>query len=139
MPDRCSRPLRTLIADASAAFRGEVVRWIGDREDLTVIGTAASGSEVLPAVELLDPDLVLLDGALPGMDGFHVVRLLKARPRAPLAVIVTFFATSAARGEALAAGADGFIPKDEFNTAFERLLARWLETGEGQTTDSRVR
>lgn len=123
-------PLRTLIIDASEAFRDGVIRWAGERSDLVVVGTARSGPEGLAAVEELDPDLVLVDAVLPELDGFQTVRAIKAHAGAPLAVFVTFVANSAVQAEAFAAGADGFVPKDDFTAAFELLLDDLIEAGD---------
>ena len=115
-------PRRTIIVDASEAFLASVLRWAEDQPELVVVATARSGPDALAAVERHKPDLVILDAVLPGLDGFQVVRQLKTRPGAPVAVIATFPASSAARSEALAAGADGFVAKEDFSAAFEMLL-----------------
>ncbi len=119
---RPSAPMRTLVVDGSRAFLEGVARWAEDRPELVVVGTERDGLAALDAVERLDPDLVLLDAVLPGLDGFHVVRKLKERSAPPVAVIATLLASSAVRSGALAAGADGFVAKDDFSAALEELL-----------------
>jgi len=130
MRDSPETPVRILIVDRSEAFLTGVARWIADRPDLTVAGTARSGPEGLDAVERLDPDLVLVDAVLPGLDGFRFVRAVKQRPRPPLAIVTMFLASSAARDAARDAGADGFLAKDDFAGSFELLLGE-LPTGRG--------
>ncbi len=127
MTKRAERPLKTLIVDRSEAFLAGAARFIADRAELEVVGTAASGPEALEAVERLDPDLVVVEAVLPGLDGFRVVRALKARPRPPLAVLTTFLASGTAEDAAFAAGADGFVAKDDFAGAFELLLRELLD------------
>jgi CheY-like chemotaxis protein len=121
------KPVRTLIADDSGPFSKVVKRWIDARPELTWIGTVASGPDAIAAVEGLSPDLVLIDAVLPGMDGFRVVREVTGMPRSPKTVIMTFEATETVRQAAFAAGADAFIPKDEFAEGLDLLIAELLE------------
>ena len=121
------KPVRTLIADDSTTFSGVVKSWIETRPELTWIGAVRSGSEVIDAVERLSPDLILVDAVMPGMDGFKVVRELKKRRHPVLAVVMSFEGAAAARRAAFDAGADGFIPKDEFAEVLELLLPELLE------------
>jgi len=115
-------PLRTLIVDESETFLLGAALWMEDRPELIVVGSARTGPEAVAAVDRLLPDLVILDAVLPELDGFRVTRLIKTRPQAPLVVIATFLTSSAAREEALAAGADGFLAKDDFAEGLEGLL-----------------
>ena len=107
--------------------------WIESRPDLRLAGTARDGREALEAVERLRPDLVIVEAILPGMDGFHLTRTLKARATPPLVVLVTFYATAAAREEAFASGADGFLAKYDFADGLEEVLLGW-STGRTGTT-----
>jgi len=127
-------PFRILVVDESDAFLASVVEWIASRRDLRLVGTARGGYEVLNAVERLSPDLVILDAVLSGIDGFRLTRSIKKRAEAPLVVLLTFHASAAAREEALVAGADGFLAKQDFTDGFEALLAGWAEAGVGRTS-----
>ncbi|UCF69424.1 MAG: response regulator [Acidobacteriota bacterium] len=121
------RALRTLLVEPSDAFLTGVTGWLGGRPEIALVGTARTGPEALAAVSDLDPDLVVVDAVLPELDGFRVVRAIKASPRAPLVVVTSFWAHSAARNAAFAAGADGFVAKDDFAGTFDRLLAELLD------------
>ena len=79
----------------------------------------------MEAAAELRPDLVIVEAVLPGIDGFRLTRALKARANAPLVVIVTFHASAAARDEAYAAGADGFLAKGDFSDELEVILEAW--------------
>lgn len=114
--------IKTLLVDESEEFLDGASLWMVGRPELVIVGKVRTGLEAIEAVGRLRPDLVIMDGVLPGLDGFRVARLIKARPDAPLVVIATFVPSRAAREEALAAGADGFIAKDEFAGGLERLL-----------------
>ena len=70
----------------------------------------------------LSPDLVLMDVAMPGMNGLDATRELKSRPGAPRVVILTFYDTPEIRAAAKTAGADAFLVKWALEDELERLL-----------------
>lgn len=123
--------IRTLLVDESLEFLVGASHWIAGRPELVVVGRARNGLTALEAVSRLKPDLVLMDCVLPELDGFRVARMIKARPDPPLVVITTFVTGTTARDEALAAGADGFIAKDEFAGGLERFLDEMIERRSG--------
>jgi DNA-binding NarL/FixJ family response regulator len=114
-----------LVVDESEAFLAGTRHLIESRSDLHLVGTARSGFSALEAAAELSPDLVIVEAVLPGIDGFRLTRALKARANAPLVVVVTFHASAAARDEAYAAGADGFLAKGDFSDEFDALLEFW--------------
>ena len=83
----------------------------------SVIGDAADGETALEAVRALDPDLVLLDVQLPGIDGFEVAARLRDRG-ATATIVLTSSRDRADFGDALAESpARGFIAKGELSGA----------------------
>jgi CheY-like chemotaxis protein len=72
---------------------------------------AAGGQEALRLVERQQPDVVVMDMRMPGMDGLQATRLIKARWPRIRVMVLTLYAEYEA--EALAAGADDFISKGE--------------------------
>lgn len=92
------------------------------------VKVASSGPEGLALAAAMQPDLILLDIQLPGMDGHEVARRLKADPglRAVPVVAVTSYAMQGDREKCLAAGAEGYIEKpidpDTFVDEVERFL-----------------
>ncbi len=112
-------PARTaLIVDDHAGFRA-AARMIVEAAGLEVVAEVADGEAALAAAADMDPDVVLLDVRLPGLDGIAVAKLLAER-KSPPVVVLTSSADAASYGERLAiAPVRGFIPK-------ERLTARAL-------------
>ena len=111
-----------LIVDDHAGFRRSA-RALLEVEGFEVVGEAADGLSGLRLAHELEPDLVLLDVALPDISGFDVAAGLVA---APARVILT-----SSRGHAdfggriLRCGALGFVPKDELSAeALHELLER---------------
>jgi CheY-like chemotaxis protein len=89
---------------------------------------AQTGPEGLTLAQTLQPDLILLDIQLPGMDGHAVARALKRHPACrhiPI-VAVTSYAMVGDREKCLEAGAEGYIEKpinpETFTTEVERFL-----------------
>ncbi len=93
--------------------------------------TAADARETLAKVSEKAPRLVLMDLQLPGMDGFELTRMLKARPdMAGVPVIaVTSFALSGDKDRALAAGCDSYVAKPIDTRTLPGLVARHLAAG----------
>ncbi len=77
------------------------------------VDTARDGREAIEKARALNPDLILMDLSLPGIDGWEATRLLKAAPETNHLLIVALSAHAlAAEGDrARAAGCDGFIAK----------------------------
>jgi CheY-like chemotaxis protein len=92
---------------------------------------ATSGEEGLRLVVHQRPDLVLCDLQLPQMDGFEVVRHLRAEPRTSQtpAIAVTAYAMVGDRERALRAGFDGYIPKPISPESFVRQIEAFLTAG----------
>jgi CheY-like chemotaxis protein len=90
---------------------------------LTVCGTAEDGESALDAVDRYQPDLVLLDVQLPGIDGFEVADRIAHRPHPP-AVILTSTRDAEDFGQMLdTSPVLGFVPKHEMSVeALMRLL-----------------
>jgi CheY-like chemotaxis protein len=90
---------------------------------------AGDGYEALDLVRMEQPDLVLLDIAIPGLDGFEVCRRLKTElsPDVPV-LLLTGFAQQTHRERAHEVGADGFVAKPFSPAALVTLIDRTLAT-----------
>jgi DNA-binding NarL/FixJ family response regulator len=109
-----------LIVDDHASFRS-AARMLLELEGYEVVGEAVDGEDGIRRARELDPDLVLLDVQLPGMNGFEVAALLTAGAGGP-AIVLTSSHDSGDFGRLIASsGARGFIPKAELSAA--RLAA----------------
>ncbi len=111
-------PLRILIVDDEPAMVGAVSALVGSAGHRVV--TAYDGEAALLRFEDEAPDLVLLDLAMPGLDGVEVVRRIRAMSRVPI-IILTGEADELAKVEALDAGADDYVTKP---FGRQELLAR---------------
>ena len=108
-----SEPTTILIAEDQRMMRSALTSLLDLEADLTVVGGVGRGDEVVAAAQRLRPDVVVLDIELPGRSGLDVIApLLEAVPGCDV-VVVTTFGRPGYLGRALAAGARGFLVKDD--------------------------
>ena len=84
-----SEKLRALIVDDEAPARERLRRLLEELGDVTIVGEATNGAEALDRCATLDPDLVLLDVRMPGMDGIEAARHLGALDEPPAVIFTT--------------------------------------------------
>jgi DNA-binding NarL/FixJ family response regulator len=111
--------IRVVIADDQAVVRGGLRMILESEQGIEVVGEAADGRQALDLVRKLDPDVVLMDIRMPGVDGIEATRrLVTAGGRARVLVLTTYDLDENVH-DALKAGAAGFLVKTE---SPERLL-----------------
>jgi two-component system, NarL family, response regulator LiaR len=106
-------PVRVLIAADHQVVR-EGLRMIlsEERETIEVVGEAADGQEVVRLAERLQPDVVLMDLLMPGMDGVAATERVRAGGTGPRVLILTTYADDERVRDAVRAGATGYLLKD---------------------------
>ena len=117
---------RTFLVAGNDVFLEGLVEWVAHDAQLEVVGRASSGAQALERLEELRADVVLMDVTLPDLSGFEVARRIKSRADAPLVVLLSFHDNQAARLEAWAAGADGFVAKSETTECLTPLVGDLL-------------
>ena len=120
--------LSVVVVDDEPLIRSGLRAIINAEEDLTVVGEAGDGAEVLPLVRRTGADVVLMDVRMPAVDGIQATRLLLDNlDPAPRVLVVTTFENDDYVYDALRAGASGFLlkrtPPDEIIAAI-RTVAR---------------
>ncbi|MFF2043125.1 response regulator [Kitasatospora sp. NPDC058170] len=104
--------IRVVIADDERLVRTGLRVVIDAEPDLTVVGEAADGAEVVPLVRELRPDVVLMDVRMPGIDGIRATeQLVAGMSEPPRILVVTTFEHDDHVYDALRAGACGFLLK----------------------------
>lgn len=115
-------PLRVFLVDDSEPFVRSATEFLTTEPDIAVVGATGSAEDALARVDQLHPDVVLMDVALPGMNGFEATRLLKARQDGPRVVVLTQSDSTEYRRAAQDLGADGFVGKWEFASRIGGVL-----------------
>ncbi len=119
--------IRVVIADDQALVRAGFRKLLEVDPEIEVVAEAADGLEAVEAARRLQPDVVLMDIRMPGVDGLEATRRLGDGNTATRVLILTTFGLSEYVYEALRAGASGFLLKDspaeEFLAAV-RVVAR---------------
>jgi DNA-binding NarL/FixJ family response regulator len=101
-----------MLVDDHPLVRSGLSTLIGTADDLDVIGEAEGGEQAVTMIADLEPDVVLMDLSMPGMDGVEATRLTMAANPDVRVVVLTSFADEKRVAEALAAGAIGYLLKD---------------------------
>ena len=107
--------IRVVIVDDQALVRTGLRMVIDETPDITVVGEAGDGADALYIVRRTQPDVVLMDVRMPGVDGIEATRRLRdgSRPGAPPRIIIlTTFDLDEYVFAGLQAGASGFLLKD---------------------------
>lgn len=102
--------LRILLVDDDALVRAGLRAVLGTEPDMEVVGEAGTGAAAISAVELLDPDLVLMDIRMPEMDGLAATASIVGDD-GPRVLILTTFELDEYVYEAMRVGASGFMLK----------------------------
>lgn len=95
---------------------------------ITVISTSTDGAGAVERAAEEHPDVVLMDIAMPGVDGIEATRLLRALPDPPHVLILTSLSPSNTAERAVEAGAEGFVSKTD---APEEIIRRVVGVTEG--------
>ncbi|MER6564498.1 response regulator transcription factor [Streptomyces sp. NPDC001027] len=104
--------VRVVLADDQPLVRSGLRVLMADHPDLEVVGEAATGAEAVRLVGETDPDIVVMDIRMPGMDGIEATRLITAGPTTARVLVLTTFDEDDHVYGALRAGASGFLVKD---------------------------
>jgi DNA-binding NarL/FixJ family response regulator len=104
-------PIRLLIADDHTLFRDGLRALFQSRPDTEVVGEAATGAEAITLAEQLQPDVVLMDILMPGVNGIEATRrIVQTSPHIGV-IVVTMFEDDDSVFAAMRAGARGYVLK----------------------------
>lgn len=103
--------VRILTVDDNSQFLKVLTGFLAKYSGLQVVGAAQSGYEALARIEQLRPDLVLIDLAMPGLNGLETTRRIKKQAATPRVLILTMHDDLEYQHAAQTAGADGYVVK----------------------------
>jgi DNA-binding NarL/FixJ family response regulator len=103
--------IRVLLVDDHAGMRDAVRTFINSEPDLAVVGEADSGHAALDVFSRTTPDVVLMDGSMPGKNGIEVTYELRQLQPAVRIIGLTLYESSTYLEDMIAAGAKGYVSK----------------------------
>lgn len=104
--------IRLVIVDDHPLVRGGIATLVASSADITVVGEGADGQAAVDLAVELSPDVVLMDLSMPGVDGIEATRRLLVERPGTAVVMLTSFHDRARVGQAVEAGAIGYLLKD---------------------------
>jgi len=119
--------ISVLLVDDHALVRRGFRRILEDERDITVVGEASDGAEAIRLAQELRPQVIVMDCAMPGVNGLQATRqILEKQPQA-LVLMLSMHPEDTLVRQALAAGARGYVLKNavdlELGTAIRRIVA----------------
>jgi DNA-binding NarL/FixJ family response regulator len=104
--------IRLLLADDQPLMRTGFRMILEETDDIDIVGEAQDGAQAVRLAGELNPDVILMDVRMPGVDGIEATRQIVARNGAARVLILTTFDLDEYAFSALRAGASGFVLKD---------------------------
>jgi DNA-binding NarL/FixJ family response regulator len=127
--------IKILLADDQSLIRKGLSALLTTDEDFVIVGEAANGQEAIDLTAQLQPDIVLMDIQMPIMDGVAGTREICQRFPLVRVLVLTTFANYEYVGQALQAGACGYLlkntPYDELNQAIRLVSKGYTQIGPG--------
>ena len=108
--------IRVALADDHHLIRSGLKLLLGSDDSLEIVGEASDGAAALQLTEALQPDILVLDLSMPGMDGMECLREIKRRGLATRVIVLTMYEDENYILEAMTAGASGYVQKSSVDT-----------------------
>lgn len=103
--------IKVLVVDDHAILRDGIRALLGLHDDIEIVGEAAEGKEAIAKVQQLVPDVVIMDIAMPGMDGLEATRRIGKKSPKVKVLVLTQYDNREYILSSIKAGAAGYVPK----------------------------
>ena len=103
--------IKILMVDDHALMRDGIGALLGLHDDIEIVGEASEGKEAIKKARELAPDVIIMDIAMPGMDGLEATRRIRKENPKMKVLVLTQYDTREYILSAIKAGAAGYIPK----------------------------
>ncbi len=107
-----SLPIRTVLVDGSLECLVRLEKWLGMLSDFEIVGKAGTGVEALEQCRVFRPDLVIMDVALPLMNGYEATARMKEKGYCSTVILMSFFPIGEVYGKDDHSKADAVLDKD---------------------------
>ena len=122
--------MHVLVVDDEPLARKRIIKMLESEGSFIVVGEAGSGEQACKSVELLDPELVLMDVRMPGMDGIEAAKRISQLPEPPAMVFCTAYDEYAL--QAFEAFAAGYLVKPVEQAKLHEVLSKILQLNKAQ-------
>ncbi len=126
--------IRVLISDDHPLVREGLRRLLGLESDLEIVGEAADGESTVALGETRDPDIVLLDLRMPGLDGFGALQRIQKLSKRPKVIVLTASEDKNEFVQAMKMGCSGIVLKQTVSELIVKSIRRvhageiWLDS-----------
>lgn len=121
--------IRTLLADDHHLFREGLINILENQPEFEVVGEAGDGLEAVVKTRKLQPDLILMDVAMPGFDGLEATKIIKQEMPDVTIVMLTVRDENENLFEAIRNGAQGYLLKSITSREMRKLLCGAMRGG----------
>jgi DNA-binding NarL/FixJ family response regulator len=129
---RSNSRIEVFIADDSLIVREHLVTILEELAGIEIVGQAENVAEAISAIQILKPDVVILDIRMPGGSGIDVLQNIKQNDSTVLVIVLTNYPYPVYRQKCLQAGADFFLDKSTEFDQIPELFERFRRGGAGQ-------
>jgi DNA-binding NarL/FixJ family response regulator len=107
-----SQPIRVLIVDDHEIVREGLSTLLSEEPEIAVVGEAINGAQAVERATALQPDVILMDLVMPGLDGIAATRRIREGSHPAQVIVLTSFSDDQRVHDAIHAGAIGYLLKD---------------------------
>jgi DNA-binding NarL/FixJ family response regulator len=129
MKENSMADIRVLVVDDQEPFRRAMAAVVDATDGFVVVGVVASGEESIAAAHELQPELILMDVNLPGIDGVEATRQISVIDAAAVIVLLSTYDADEFDGDGC--GAAAYVPKGSFGP--DRLVQVWADAKQSES------
>lgn len=130
------KKIRIMLVDDNPYLVNSVKEYLNNQKDIEVVAVCQTGQEAIRLVNEIDPDILLLDLMLPGMNGNEALPVLHClRPNLGI-VILSLLEPETYRPSMLALGADEFVHKEELSSRLLEVIRSVYQKHQVKATNS---
>lgn len=130
------KPYRIMLADDHELLRSGIRKLLESIENYSVIGEAGDGLELLEQLKRVKPDIAIIDIKMPNLDGLEATREIKRNYPEVKVLILTMYKEKEYRDQALSAGAEGYLLKEDVDSKLLDAVAT-IRSGGGYLSTAR--